>query len=93
VTPPAPKRTALAHEARLDILCCLDPDDPLGVEAIIKRVKRDERIVRFHLKVLNRFQLVGRERQRGEVGPTEYVLRIAEHPEWVAAPVEAHRGR
>lgn len=70
----------LAHEARLDILRCLDPDDPLGVEAISKRIERDERIVRHHLRILDRFSLVGRKRRRGEVGPTGFLLRVSSIP-------------
>jgi hypothetical protein len=91
VTPPAPRRAVLAHEARLDILCCLEPDDPLGIEAVSKRVRRDSRIVKYHLRILDRFQLVGRKRRCGEVGPTDYVLCIGQHPAWVAEAVEAHR--
>lgn len=92
MTPPAPRRAVLAHEARLDILCCLDPD-PLGVEAVSKRIKRDKRIVKYHLRILDRFQLVTRKRRNGEVEPIGYVLRIAQQPDWVAAAVEAHRGK
>lgn len=91
MTPPALKRAVLAHDARLDILCCLDPDDPLGPDAISKRVRRDERIVRYHLRILDRFRLVCRTRRYGEVGPTDYVERIAQHPDWVSAAIEAHR--
>lgn len=89
--PRSPRRAALAHETRLDILCCLNPDNPLGPAAVSKRVKREEEVVEYHLRILDRFRLVGRKRRRGEVGPTGYVLRVAQHPDWVAAAVEAHR--
>ena len=91
MTPRALKRAALAHEVRLDILCCLDPDEPLGTEVVSERIKRDPRLIKYHLRVLDRFRLVGKERRHGEVGPTDYVERIAQHPEWVSDVVEAHR--
>lgn len=93
MTPPALRRAVLAHDARLDILCCLDPDDPLGPEVVSKRVERDEGIVRYHLRVLDRFRLVGRKRRYGDVGPTDYVERVEQQPPWVSAAVEAHRGK
>jgi len=93
VTPPAPKWAVLAHDARLDILCCLDPNDPLGVEAVSMHVQRDAQFVKYHLRILDRFQLAARKRRHGEVGPTDYVLRIAQHPDWVVKTVDAHRDK
>jgi DNA-binding transcriptional ArsR family regulator len=72
----SPRRAALAHEARLDILCCLDPEEPLKAEQIGTSTGLDSRLAGYHLRILDRLRFVRRERQRGESGPTSQGNRV-----------------
>jgi hypothetical protein len=91
MTARSPRRAVLAHNARLDILCCLDSEEPLVIQQVGARAGLDDRLTAYHLRILDRFRLAGRKRQLGEAGPTGYVLRLGKQPDWVIKTVEAHR--
>jgi predicted transcriptional regulator len=93
VSQPRPKiaRAAVVrHDARLDILCCLDPDEPMATEQISGRTGMEVRRTAYHLKVLRAFGLIGAT-QAGGRGPIVYVLRLDRQPEWVTDAVNEHR--
>jgi DNA-binding transcriptional ArsR family regulator len=78
------------HDARLDILSCLADGGALAVEQVSGRTGKHPPWATYHLRILDKFGLVGRERN-SECGQTLYVERLDEHPPWVAAAVNAHR--
>jgi predicted ArsR family transcriptional regulator len=84
------REAVVRHDARLDILCCLDADEPMTAEQISGRMRMEFRRTAYHLKVLHAFGLVG-TRQRGGRGPALYVSRLERQPEWVTVAVSEHR--
>jgi predicted transcriptional regulator len=77
------------HDARLDILCCLN-GKPLAVEQVSGRTGLCPPWATYHLRILDRFGLVGRKRN-GERGRVLYAACLDEQPDWVQEAVETHR--
>jgi DNA-binding transcriptional ArsR family regulator len=80
---------AVAHEVRLDLLCCLDGEEPLTVEAVGARIGKSEITVAYHLKPLVTHRVV--RRRADQRGPVRYEACLDDHPAWVREAVEAHR--
>jgi DNA-binding transcriptional ArsR family regulator len=84
-------RGLLEHDARLDVLCCLDGEEPLTAGAIGIRTGQSETVLAYHLKRLVSHAVVRRLADQG--GPIRYEARLDDHPGWVRQVVEAHRRR
>lgn len=84
------RAAVVRHDARLDILCCLDSDVPTAPEQVSGRTGMEARRIAYHLKVLRAFGLIGMT-QKGGGGPTLYVLCLDRQPEWVSAAVNEYR--
>ncbi len=70
-------------------MCCLN-GEPLAVEQVSARTAMTPTRTRYHMQILDTFDLVGRTRN-GESGQPLYESRLDEQPEWVRKAVEAHR--
>ena len=88
--PRPPRPGVVQHDARLDILCCLDADEPMDVAQVSGRTGIETRRAEHHMRILEAFGLVGAE-QNGTGGRVLYVLRLDRQPEWVSEAVESHR--
>lgn len=86
----SPRRAVVEHDARLDILCCLDPVDPMAIAQVSGATGMPPTKAAHHMRILDAFGLVGKRRDGGH-GRVLYVKRLDEHPVWVAEAVEAHR--
>lgn len=85
------REAVVRHDARLDILCCLDSDEPMATEQISGRTGMEVRRMAYHLRVLRAFGLIGTTPKDGK-GPALYVLCLDRQPGWVTAAVNEHRG-
>lgn len=83
------REAVVRHDARLDILCCLDPDEPLAAEQVSARTGIARCGVGYHLKVLHAFGLVGTAQREG-TGPTLFVPCLDRQPEWITDAVKGH---
>lgn len=86
----SPRRAVVEHDARLDILCCLN-GEPLAVEDVSGRTGMHPIRTRHHMQILDAFGIVGRTRS-GDSGQALYVACLDEQPDWVREAVEAHKG-
>ena len=84
------REAVVRHDARLDILCCLDPDKPLTTEQVTARTGIARCGVAYHLKVLRTFGLVGTAPGVG-TGPALFVPCLDRQPEWITDAVNEHR--
>jgi DNA-binding transcriptional ArsR family regulator len=84
------REAVVRHDARLDILCCLDSDEPLATKQISGRTGMEPPRTAYHLKVLRAFGLIGTTQEDGRC-PVLYVLRLEQQPEWVTDAVNEHR--
>lgn len=84
------REAVVRHDARLDVLCCLDSDEPMATEQISGRTGMEARRTAYHLRVLRAFGLVDTMQKDG-VGPVLYVSRLDQQPGWVADAVNEHR--
>lgn len=83
------RRAVVEHDARLDILCCLN-GEPLAVEQVSGRIGMHPTRTKHHMRILDAFGIVGRTRS-GDSGQALYVARLDEQPDWVREAVEAHK--
>jgi RecB family endonuclease NucS len=84
------RQAVVQHRARLDILCCLDPGQPLAIEQVADETGMQERLAKHHMRILEAFGLVA-ARRTADSGPILYVLCLDDKPAWVSVVVEAHR--
>lgn len=84
------REAVVRHDARLDILCCLDSDEPLAAQQIGGRTGMGTHRTAYHLRVLRASGLIGTTQKDG-VGPVPYVSRLDQQPEWVMDAVNEHR--
>lgn len=84
------REAVVRHDARLDVLCCLDSDEAMAAEQISGRTGMEARRTAYHLKVLHAFGLIGTTQKDG-IGPILYVLRLDRQPEWITDAVNEHR--
>jgi len=87
----SPLEAVVRHEGRLDVMCCLDDEGPLGVKQLIARTGKPRVAVDHHLKLLNAIDLVNRIHVDGDA--PLYELTLDDHPDWVREAVEEHRHR
>lgn len=81
----------MEHEGRLDVMCCLEDEGPLGVEQLATRTGRPRVAIGRYLRLLGTLELVSRTLVKG--GATVYELTLDDHPDWVREAVENHRRR
>ena len=84
-----PRRAVVEHDARLDILCCLDPDESMAIAQVSTRTGIHPTLTKHHINILDAFSLVGKKEEEG--GQAFYVARLDEQPDWVREAVETHR--
>jgi predicted transcriptional regulator len=84
------REAVVRHDARLDILCCLDSNEPMAAEQISGRTGIETHRTAYHLRVLRASGLIGTTQKDGR-GSALYVLRLDQQPEWVANAVDEHR--
>jgi DNA-binding transcriptional ArsR family regulator len=77
----------LNHDFRLDLLCCL-ADEPLSVPALCARVSQPPSAVRYHLRLLEGLEVVGR---LGDDNSATYAPTLDKHPPWVTEAIEGHK--
>jgi predicted transcriptional regulator len=78
------------HDARLEILCCLHPTEPMGIAQVSSKTGMQPRCATHHLRILDSFGLVsGTEDVEG--GQALYVTRLKQSPAWVTRAVNRHR--
>lgn len=87
----SPLRSVVEHDARLDILSCLD-GEPQTVLQVSDRIGRPEKHVTHHMTMLDSFDLVKGAGEAGNRLPL-YVACLKEHPAWMARAVNDHRQR
>jgi predicted transcriptional regulator len=78
------------HEARLNILSCLDASEPMSIAQVCNKAELHTTQVSHHLRILDSFGLVKGE---GENGQALYVTRLKQNPAWVRRAVNRHRHR
>jgi predicted transcriptional regulator len=80
----------LAHDGRMDVLCCLLDGEPLTLKQLSARTGRPLNAVSHWVKLLNEFFLVER---MGDTNGSEprYAATLNAHPDWVRKAVENHR--
>lgn len=86
-----PLRAIVEHEGRLDVMCCLENEGPLGTEQLAAKTGRPRRAIGRYLRLLGTLELVNRVKADG--GATVYELTLDDHPDWVREAVENHRRR
>lgn len=85
-----PRRAVVEHDARLDILCCLHPSEPMGVAQVSSKTGMGPRLATHHLRILDSFGLVSEAGDTGD-GQALYVTCLRESPAWVTRAVNHHR--
>lgn len=84
-----PRRAIVEHDARLDILCCLDPSEPASIAQVCSKTGLHMKQANHHLRILAAVGLVGNK--DGEGGQALYVTRLKQSPAWVTRAVNRHR--
>lgn len=82
----------VAHQGRLDLLCCLLDGGPLGLRQLSARTRSTPPAVAHWIKLLEEFELVAKIADLSDGEPL-YTATLDDHPEWVRETVEAHRHR
>jgi DNA-binding transcriptional ArsR family regulator len=84
-----PPRGLIAHEGRLNLLCCLRDEGPMAVNGLGERTGKSPAAVSYLLAPLDEYGLV---RQTGESinGKPLYEVRLDDQPAWVREAVDEH---
>lgn len=86
----SPLQSVVEHDARLDMLDCLDRK-PQTIRQVSERIDKADRHVAHHMKMLVAFDLAKKTGDQGEDGQPLYVADLKEQPTWVARAVNVRR--
>lgn len=87
---PSPLETAVVHDGRLDVLCCILDCGPLNAKQVSARLAESERLVRHWLETLHALDLVEKIAAPGGTEPL-FAVTLDHHPEWVRDVIARHR--
>lgn len=79
------------HSGRLDILCCLQNEEPQAIVQLSAKTGMSPEAVGHHIELLTLFGLV--EEREGSDKEILYLTTVSRHPDWIQAAIKDHCSR